>query len=111
MAETLKKLFQGQLGTSDAALFTGTAGHVYTIALLYITNTDNADRTFRLHAVDAAGASSAANALFYDTNINMNSTLPATEFRGLVLTGAEMIRGLASVASKITVTAFGVDAS
>jgi hypothetical protein len=104
---TAKKIFQAQLGAADAALFTGTAAHTYTFTGIVICNTDTASRTFRLHAVDSAGSSTASNALFYDISIAANSTI--TFDRMVILVGTEMVRGLADSASKITVTGFGID--
>lgn len=108
MADTPKRLASAQLGSSDAAVYTGTAAHVYTVSDIVICNTDIVVRTFRLHIVPAAGSSSAANAVFYDQIIEANSTIRGFA-RGWVLTGAEMIRGMADAASKVSVHVFGID--
>ena len=109
MAVAEKKIAQGQLGTSDAAAFTGTSGHTYTITTVVFCNTDTSDRTFRWHNVDAAGSSTAANAEFYDQPIPANSTLRIKD--RTVVEGAGMLRGLASVASKVTYSVYGLDRS
>lgn len=106
-SNTQKQLAQAALGTSDAALFTGTAGHTYTLGAITVCNTDTVERTFRLHLVLAAGTSAAANALYYDFAMPANQTIFLP--RGYVIEGAGMIRGLASAAGVICVTVPGID--
>lgn len=108
MASTLRKLFQIQLGSSDGLLYTAPAQTRTTIVLLMITNTDTADRTFRLHQVSAAGSSSAANALYYDEPIVAKRVHPNRN-SGIILEPAQMLRGLGSAATVITVSGFGIE--
>jgi hypothetical protein len=103
---TLKKLFQVQLGTSDGLVYTCPPLTRATIVSLYVTDTDTVDRTFRLHQVNSAGASTAANSLYYDHPITNKRTI---RDGGIVLEPGQMMRGLASAATAVTVTGFGIE--
>ena len=107
MASTLKKLAQAQFGIADAVVYTAPAGTTTVITAIVLCNTDTSDRTFRLHQVDAAGSSSAANALFYDLAVAAKRTfMPPT---GLILQAGQMLRGLASAATVVTISVFGIE--
>lgn len=107
MASTLKKLAQTQLGSSDGVIYTAPAGTTTVVTAIVVCNTDASDRTIRLHQVDAAGSSSAANALYYDYAVAAKRTfVPPT---GLVLQAGQMLRGLASAATVVTVSVFGIE--
>jgi hypothetical protein len=108
MANSLKKLAQVQLGSSDGVIYTAPADVLsVTVVALYITNTDTSDRTFRIHQVNAAGASLASNALYYDKSLATKDT--KREPAGIILEPDQMLRGLASVAAVVTVTVFGIE--
>jgi hypothetical protein len=107
MAQTLKKLAQSQFGVADAIVYTTPAGTYTAITGIFICNTDTSDRTFRLHQVDAAGSSSATNAIFYDYPIATKRTfIPPV---GIVLEPGQMLRGLASSAAVVSITVFGIE--
>jgi len=107
VASTLKKLAQVQLGSSDGVIYTTPAGTTTVITALVLCNTDTSDRTFRLHQVDAAGSSSAANALWYDYPVATKRTfMPPT---GLILQAGQLLRGLCSAATVMTVSVFGIE--
>jgi hypothetical protein len=108
LANTLLKLFQSQLDSSDGLLYTVPAGTTTVVTLLVFTNTDTSDRTFRFHQVNSAGSSSASNALYYDLAIAAKRTF-IPPLSGLVGQAGQMLRGLASSASKITVSGFGIE--
>jgi hypothetical protein len=108
LSNTLKKLFQSQLDSSDGLLYTVPAGTTTVFTLLVLTNTDSSDRTFRLHQVDSAGSSSAANAAYYDYSIAAKRTF-IPPLSGMVGQAGQMLRGLCSSASKVTVTGFGIE--
>ncbi len=108
MSNTLKKLAQGQLAAADAVLYTVPAGTTTVVTLIVLCNTDTSDRTFRLHHVDSAGSSSASNALFYDYAIAAGRTF-IPPLSGMVGQAGQMLRGLASSASKITYAIYGIE--
>lgn len=104
---TAQKLAQVQLGIADAQIYLTPGGTTTTITAIYITETSATARTFRLHQVDAAGSSAASNALFYDHGIGANRTIK--DGAGIILEPAQMLRGLASAATSVTVTVFGIE--
>ena len=106
MANALKKLAQAQLGSSDAAIFTVGGATTYRVFKIVVCNTGTANLTFRLHHVDSGGSSAASNALFYDAPLAGKQTLEFGD--GLVFETGQMLRGLASAASTISVTVVGV---
>jgi hypothetical protein len=106
MANSPKKLAQAQLGTSDGAVFTVTAGQTWTVSTIYVCNTDTSARTFRLHHVNSGGSSAASNAIFFDMTLDAGQTI---EFgRGTIFETEQMLRGLASAANVVTVTVLGI---
>ena len=102
---TLKKLFQAQLGAGDTLLYTCPALVRTTVVALYITNTDTVDRTFRLHQVDSGGSISATNALYYDQPVTARRTL---RDGGIILEPGQLLRGLASAGAVVNVAGFGI---
>ncbi len=107
---TLKKLAQVQLGSSDDVVYTCPALTRATITAVYKTNTDITDRTFRWHQVDSGGSSSAANALYYDEPVTAKRVHPRID-AGIILQPGQMLRGLASSATVVTVSVFGIETS
>lgn len=104
---TAKKLAQAQLAAADGQLYLTPGGTTTTITAIYIAETTGTARTFRLHQVNSGGTSAAANALFYDHGIGANRTIK--DGAGIILTAGEMLRGLASAATAVTVTVFGIE--
>lgn len=108
-----KQLYQGQLGTSSATLYTapgGTVGQVMQrtiIKEIIVCNTDSSDRTFTLNVVDSGGSASAANEIFAAQSITANTT---SIYRlTTVIEGGGTLRGLGSVADKVTLTVSGIE--
>jgi hypothetical protein len=108
VASTLKKLAQGQLDSSDGLLYTVPAGTTTVFTLLVLTNSDTSDRTVNIHHVDSAGSSSTSNALYYTYAIAAKRTF-VPPLSGLVGQAGQMIRGLASSASKVTYSLYGIE--
>lgn len=104
---TPQKLAQAQLGSSDGQIYLTPGGTTTTVTAIYITETTGTARTFRLHQVTAAGSSTASNAMFYDHGIGANRTIK--DGAGILLTAGQMLRGLASAATAVTVTVFGIE--
>ena len=105
---TLKKLFQAQLGVADTLMYTAPPLVTTTIVALYKTNTDSTARTFRLFQVSGGGSANATNALYYNEPIAANRTHARID-TGIVLEPGQMLRGLASVAAVVTLTGFGIE--
>lgn len=105
MANTPKKLAQVELGTSDGSIGGPAAGKFWTISSIVVANTSGASRTFRLH--HTGGSSTTGNALFYDASISANAVIEG--LRGVVLESSQTLRGLASAASAVTVSVFGIE--
>lgn len=102
-----KKLAQVELTASDAQIYLTPGGTTTTVTALYLTETSGTARTFRLHQVSAAGSSAVTNALFYDHAIGANRTIK--DGAGILLTAAQMLRGLASAANAVTISVFGIE--
>lgn len=110
IANTLKKLAQLQLGTADGVIYTAPALTRTTITAIYKSNTTAADRTFRLHQVNSGGSSTAANALYFDEPIVANRVHPRID-SAIILEPGQMLRGLASVVTAITISVFGIEST
>jgi len=104
----LQKIFQFRLTNADALIYTCPALTVTTIIAIYKTNTDAVDRTFRLFALDAGGASGVLTAIYYDEPIATLRTHPRID-SGIILTAGQTLRGFASAAGAITLTGFGIE--
>ena len=93
-----------QLGTSTTTLCTVTSGHTFIVKQIIICNTDTVDRTVTL----AIGSSDTpANRLMSNLPIGANDVMVWDT--ALVLLTTETLQGLSDTASKITITAVGID--
>lgn len=111
-----RQLCQGQLGSSNATLYTApatpsTMANTPTVLLTEITvcNTDSSARTFTLYVVASGGTASAANAIFYQESIP--ATTSRTYTKGTVLAASGTLQGLSDAASKVTYTVSGMEVS
>ena len=93
-----------QLGTSTTTLCTVTAGHTFIVKQIIICNTDTVDRTVTLAIGSAA---TAANRIMSTLPIGANDVMVWDT--ALVLLTTETLQGLSDTASKITITAVGID--
>src|ERR671930_395006 len=102
MADTFKKLYQGQPGTSTAALYTVPSSTTAIIRHIRIVNNDTTSRTVTLYD----GGTSASNIILPDT------TIPGGEYIDIDCfivgaAGVAVLEGKADAASQVTVTAYG----
>ena len=93
-----------QLGTTTTTLCTVTAGHTFIVKQIIICNTDTVDRTVTLAIGSAA---TAANRIMSTLPIGANDVMVWDT--ALVLLTTETLQGLSDTASKITITAVGID--
>ena len=105
MAETYKKLAQGQLPSSAGTIYTVPSGTSTIIKHIRLVNTDSSARTARL---------------YHDGTNDATTILPAAsieaggwaEFEGtIVMEAADTLAGLGSVASQVTYTIYGLELS
>ena len=103
MAETYKKLAQGQLPSSAGTIYTVPSGTSTIIKHIRLVNTDSSARTARL---------------YHDGTTDATTILPAAsieaggwaEFEGtIVMEAADTLAGLGSVASQVTYTIYGLE--
>ena len=94
-------LFQTQLGTSATTVFDPAADSAVTT--LFLCNTHSATVTVTLYLINGSGAPDDTNAIWKDISIASKDTFVMNNER-LILAAADFIKGLASVASKVTVT-------
>ena len=104
MANTYKKLYQGQLAAAAATLYTVPGSTTAIIKTIVVVNDNASNRTF---------------SLYHDGTANTNLITPLTwpilgneivEWNGtMVMEAADTLSGVASVASDITVTVYGVE--
>ena len=93
-----------QLGTSTTTICTAGAGITEVIKQIIICNTDTVDRTVTLAIGSAA---TAANRIMSTLPIGANDVMVWDT--ALVLLTTETLQGLSDTASKITITAVGID--
>ena len=94
-------LFQAQLGTSATTVFDPTADSAVTT--LFLCNTHSAEITVTLYLINGSGTPDDTNAIWKDVAIASKDTFVMNNER-VILAAADFIKGLASVASKVTVT-------
>lgn len=96
------KLYQGQPGTTDAALYTSTAVDTK-ITGIVITNTTATAATITLNV--RTGAVGAANRILSAFSVAGNDTVTLTV--PIYMTASDVISGLQGTASALTVTISG----
>ena len=94
-------LFQTQLGTSTTTVFDPTADSAVTT--LFLCNTHSSVVTVTLYLINGSGTPDDTNAIWKDISIASKDTFVMNNER-IILAAADFIKGLASVASKVTVT-------
>ena len=94
-------LFQTQLGTSTTTVFEPSADSAVTT--LFLCNTHSSAVTVTLYLINGSGTPDDTNAIWKDISIASKDTFVMNNER-IILAAADFIKGLASVASKITVT-------
>ena len=94
-------LFQAQLGTSDTSVCNPRGNSAVTP--MFICNTQSAAITVTIHLINGSGTPDDTNAILKDLSIPAKDTYTMNNER-IILDAADNIKGLASVASKITVT-------
>ena len=94
-------LFQTQLGTSATTVFDPSADSAVTT--LFLCNTHSAAVTVTLYLINGSGTPDDTNAIWKDVSIASKETFVMNNER-IILAAADFIKGLASVASKVTVT-------
>ena len=94
-------LFQDQLGTSVTTVFDPAAESAVTT--LFLCNTHSATVTVTLYLISGAGTPDDTNAIWKDISLASKDTFAMNNER-IILAAADFIKGLASVADKVTVT-------
>lgn len=110
MAAAVLPLGQVQLGTGLTTIVTAPAqplNVMVSLTCIIIANTDSAARTFTLRV--GSGSLTVANSWMENVLIDANKTYIMSENQGFsgVLSAGQLFQGLADVASKITVSAYG----
>lgn len=106
--QELKKLFQVTLGAGDTLCYTCPPLTQTVVTALYKLNTDSAQQTFRLHAVNSGGSIALGNALYYDEPIGATRVHPRID-TAIMLEAGQMLRGLASAGAVVVLTGFGIE--
>lgn len=105
MPDTYKKFYQQQPGTSATTLFTVDSGRQVIVKHIRVVNNDTSARTIKL---------------WHDGTADANVILPATSIRAggwaefdgtITMEASDSFSGQASVASKVTVTIYGLEIS
>tara|TARA_B100001094_G_C17859419_1_gene636685 strand:+ start:31 stop:339 length:309 start_codon:yes stop_codon:yes gene_type:complete len=94
-------LFQAQLGTSATTVFNPTEDSAVTT--MFICNTHTSAITITIYLINGGGTPDDTNAILKDLSIPAKDTYTMNNER-IILAAADFIKGLASVASKVTVT-------
>jgi|SRR5581483_2857555 len=103
MSDTLKRLAgPANLANGSSTVFTGSAGHTYTVRNINLANTTGSGITVKIGINGIADA----NLILPSTSIAANTRLTITEL--FVLSGAETIQANVS-ATGVTATVSGLD--
>ena len=94
-------LFQDQLGDSVTTVFDAATDSAVTT--LFLCNTHSATVTVTLYLITGAGTPDDTNAIWKDISLASKDTFAMNNER-IILAAADFIKGLASVADKVTVT-------
>ena len=94
-------LFQAQLGAAATTVFDPAAESAVTT--LFLCNTHSATVTVNLNLKNGSGDPDDGNAIWKEISIAAKDTFVMNNER-IILAQADFIKGLASVASKVTVT-------
>ena len=95
-----------QLGATNTTIYTSSGETAVTA--LFLCNTHSADVTVSIHVVESGGTAADNRLILKDYNIPAGDTL-TFEWEKLILGNGDFISGLASSASKITVTSSYVE--
>jgi hypothetical protein len=110
MAAAAKLLGQELLGTSDTTIIDVPTAKLHVVSTIFVANSDTTARTFRIFHVVFPDSATVANSLFYDITVPANSTVSLLEgIDRLVLSATDKLVGLASTASVVTVTCYGIE--
>lgn len=106
MADALKRIAGPvALGTAAATLYTAPAATTTTVRAIHVANESGAAATFTL----SVGTDGAGKRFFYQVSV---AAADAFDWSGvLVLAAAEVLQGLASAATALTIVASGVESS
>lgn len=107
MANTPKRLYQGQPGTAETTLYTVPASTSTIVKEIILTNTTTTVAAASISAVPSGGTAGAANRIIAGFSIAANDTkiVPLST----VLNTGDFLSGLQGTASAITVTISGVE--
>ena len=107
MAVTPKRLYQGQPGTTAAALYTAPSGRAGVVNRAVVCNPTAGAVALTLHAVPASGTAGPTNILFSAKSIAAGATEVLSELIGAVFESGQSLQGLASAAASLTLTVWG----
>lgn len=107
MADTLKILGQAALSaTSNTDVYTVGVGKSATISTITVCNRASTSCTFRIQTAIAGAASNTAQYIFYDQQLEANSTYGITI--GITLAATDVVRAYTDGAS-VSINIFGVE--
>mgnify|MGYP000224034553 CR=1 FL=1 len=106
MAVTYGILYQGQLATTDTALYSPTSGATL-IDQVTVCNTTGSAETLDLSLVDGGGSMAESNQLYDAFSVGANSTVVLSGLINHRMETADQIRALASANTSLTLTISG----
>lgn len=107
MANTLRKLAQMILPTTDTIIYQAPNNTSDTLSAIVVTNLSGIDTTFSIHHADISGVALPSNALFYNADLIAKSVV---EFgRGYHIEAGQRLRGNALSDGSVTVTVYGIE--
>lgn len=107
MANTPKRLYQGQPGTAETTLYTVPASVSTIIKEIILCNTTSTAATISISAVPSGGTAGVANRIIAGFSVAANDT--KTVPLSTVLNTGDFLSALQGTASAITVTTSGVE--
>lgn len=105
MADTFKKLYQGQLAAAAGTLYTAPAAGSAIARSVRIVNTDTVSRWFILYQSGAAAANQITGKIVLGPQETYIDSGP------LVVGAGDTLRGVAEVATMLTCTISGVEST
>lgn len=105
MADTFKKLYQGQLAAAAATLYTAPAATAAIVRSIRIVNTDTVSRWFILYQSGVAAANQITGRMVLGPNETYIDSGP------VIVGAADTLRGVAEVAGMLTCTISGVEST
>lgn len=104
MGVLIKNAYLGQLGAADTTVYTCPAGTTARVLKCTACNDTTTVVTFDIHKVESGGAVGDDRLILNDKSLGSKETYECPEVVGQVLDAGDVISGIASAATQVTVS-------